>query len=70
MVGKYPRFDYSDWIGQKISVFGTKVVVANKMVTVYLQLDPNVANKVWEMIEALPQVSLIYFPLIKLIINK
>ncbi|OXA40466.1 uncharacterized protein LOC110860603 [Folsomia candida] len=46
MLGKYPRYDYNDWIGQKIGVFGTKVSKVGSNFKVHLQLHPTIMEAV------------------------
>ncbi|OXA60639.1 Tudor domain-containing protein 1 [Folsomia candida] len=46
MLGKYPRYDYSDWIGQKIGVFGTKISKVGSNFKVHLQLHPSIMEAV------------------------
>jgi hypothetical protein len=57
MVGKYPRNDFTDWLGQKIAAYGTKVSRVGKSgrFKVHLQLDTNLMDKLWEKINALPE---------------
>ncbi|XP_021968675.1 uncharacterized protein LOC110863631 isoform X2 [Folsomia candida] len=55
MLGKYPRYDFCDWIGQQLAAFGTLVrrVGKNGHIKIHLQLDSNIMQVVNDMLDQL-----------------
>jgi hypothetical protein len=67
--GAYRCTDFSRWIGQKISVFGTHCAIVDGRATVHLQLDPTLANTIWDTIDGLgPRVcySILVYKIIQI----